>query len=73
MGKQIELLAHEDEAFADIADARAVVMTEVGYGLEVWRQSLGEPHQFNIALRFTFQSATGLDSVQITVDVYLEE
>lgn len=68
-----EFTAQDDEAPADAADARAVAVAEVGNGLEVGRQTSGEPHQFHIALRLALQPAAGLDAVQIAVDIELEQ
>lgn len=63
----------EDATPADIADAFAVVPAKVGYRFEVRTQAAGQPHQFDIAPRFSLQSSTRLDTVQITVDVELEK
>ena len=73
LGKQLESTAHADEALADISDASAVVVTEVGDDLEVWRQPSGEPHQFDVALGLLFEPSAGLDAVQVPVDVELEK
>src|SRR4029077_5420580 len=50
LGEQLELAAQLDEAAAHVADADAVVMPEVGNGLEVGRQATSQPHQLDIAL-----------------------
>lgn len=50
-----------------------VVVAEVGNGLEVGRQATCEPHAFDVALGFTLQATAGLDPVQLTVDVELEQ
>ena len=71
--EQLEVAAQANEAAADIADADAVVVAEVGDGLEVRRQPAGEPHQFDVALRLALQAAARLDAIQIAVDVELQQ
>lgn len=71
--EQLELPAHADEALADVADARCVVVTEVGNGLEVRGEPASEPHQLDVASRLAFQAPAGLDAVQVAVDVELEK
>ena len=71
--EQLELAAQRDEAPADVADACAVVVPEVGDGLEVWRQAAGQPHQLDVALGFALQPAAGLDAIKVAVDVELEQ
>ena len=48
-------------------------MAEVGNGLEVGRQSTGQPHHFDVALRLALQPTAGRDAVQVAVDVELEQ
>jgi hypothetical protein len=48
-------------------------VTEVGDGLEVRSEPAGEPHQLDIALRLALQAAARLDTVQVAVDVELEQ
>jgi len=72
-GKQLQVPAQLHEAAADVADAFAIVMAEVGNGLEVGRQSTGQPHQLDIALRLALQPTAGRDAVQVAVDVELEQ
>ena len=50
----------------------SVVLAKVGDGLEVRRQPAGQPHQFHVALRFTFQPAAGMHPVEITVNEQLQ-
>ena len=56
--------------FAALGSSIAVSYTHLG--LEIGHQSAGQPHQFDVALCFTLQSATRLDTVEISVDVQLE-
>jgi len=48
-------------------------MAEVGNGLEIGRQSTGQPHQLDVALRLSLPPPTRRDAIQITVDVELEQ
>lgn len=45
----------------------------IGNGLEVRRQSIEQPHHLNIALRFPLQTATRLNTVEITVVIELQK
>ncbi len=71
--EQLELPAHAHEALAHVADARCVVVTEVGNGLEVRGKPASEPHQLDVTLGLAFQAPAGLDAVQVAVDVELEK
>ena len=48
-------------------------MAEVGDGLEVRGEPAGEPHQLDVALRLALQAAARLDTVQVAVDVELQQ
>ncbi|MGF6808443.1 hypothetical protein OKW30_003569 [Paraburkholderia sp. Clong3] len=71
--EQLQLTAQHHEAATHIANADAVVATEVGYRHEVRRQTTREPHHFNIALTLPFQATARLDPVQIAVDIDLQQ
>jgi hypothetical protein len=71
--EQLELAARRYKAAADIADANAVVVAEIGNGFEIRCQTSGEPHQFHIVLRFAFQSPTGLNAIEVAVNVEFEK
>ncbi len=73
LGKEVQPAAQHDELAAHGADGAAVVLAEVGDGLEVGRQPPGEPHQLDIALRFALQPPARLDAVQVAVDIQLEQ
>ena len=73
LGEQLELPAQLNEAGTGVADARAVVMPEVGDGLEVWRQPASKPHELDVALGFALQAPAGRDAVEVAVDVQLEQ
>ena len=46
--------------------------TEVRDGLEVRRKTSSQPHQFDVALALSLQSATQLRAVEVAVDIDLE-
>lgn len=71
--EKLHLSAQLDETAADVANAGAVVTTEVGDGLEVWCEAACEPHQLEIALALTLEPTGGLHSVEVAVDVDLEQ
>ena len=73
MAEQVQSPAQIDEHAAGRPDRRAVVLPEVGDGLEVGSQPSGQPHQLDVALGLTLQAATGLNAVQIAVDVQLQQ
>ena len=70
---RFELATQHDEFAADVADRLAVVLAEVGDGLEVRRQATGQPHQLDVALGFALQATARLNPVEIAVDVDLEQ
>jgi hypothetical protein len=71
--EQSWLLTEHDELTADSSDGLAVVFSEVGDGLEIRRQSPGQPHQFDIALRLSLKAPVRLNAVEIAVDVNLQQ
>ena len=71
--EQIKPAAQHDEFATDVTDRLTVVPAEVGNGLEVRRQAPGQPHQLNVALGLAFQTPTGLQPVEIPVDVDLQQ
>jgi hypothetical protein len=69
--QQLELAADRHEVAEDVADARRVVVAEVGNRLEVRRQAPSQPHQLDVALAFALQPPAGLNPVEVAVDVDL--
>jgi len=55
--KQHQLSAQHDKLPTHTADRFAIVLTEVGDGLEFRHQATRQSHQFNIALRLFLQAA----------------
>ncbi len=68
-GEQIEPTAQHDEFATDVTDRLAVVPAKVSDGLEVRRQAPRQPHQLNVALGLALQTPTGLQVIEIPVDV----
>jgi hypothetical protein len=73
LAEQADVATRFDELATDLADRRAVVAAEVGDRLKVGRQTPCQPYQLNVALRLAFESAAGLNPVQIAVDINLQE
>src|SRR5690606_18922954 len=69
----LQLATQHHEATADVANAFTVVAAEVRDGLEVRGEAAGQPHQLYIALAFALQPAAGLDAIEITVQVELQQ
>ena len=67
------LPAQIDELAAGRPDRRAVVLPEVGDGLEVRRQPPGQPHQLDVALGLPLQPPARRDLVDVAVDVDLQQ
>ena len=61
--KKVKLLAQNDELTAYIADRFTVVFSEVGDGLAVRFQTPGQPHQFDVPLRFALQAPARLNKI----------
>lgn len=72
-GEQTERLAQHHELPADTTNGVAIVLAEVGDGLEVRCQAPGQPHQLDVALCLTFKAATRLNPVEVTVDIDLQQ
>src|SRR5450631_2114963 len=71
--EQIEPAAQHNEFATDVTDRLTVVLAEVSDGLEVRRQAPGQPHQLNVALGLAFQAPTRLQTIEIPVDVDLQQ
>lgn len=56
-----------------VANALAVAIAETCDGFEVCGQVPGQTHQFHVALLFAFQAPIGLDAVEVTIEVELEQ
>ena len=67
------ITAQHNKITADTADRLAIIFAEVGDRLEVRRQAARQPHQFHIALALHLKAEARLDTVQITVNVNLQQ
>ena len=72
VAEQVEFAAQRDERAAGFANGLAVVLAEIGDGLEVRRETARQPDQLDVALAFAFEAAARWDPVQVAVDVDLE-
>lgn len=70
---EAKLAAKSHELRTDPGDRRAIVLAEVGNRLVIGSQTAGQPHDLNVATRFTFQATARLHPVEIAVDVKLEK
>ena len=57
----------------DISDGRTIMATKVSNRFEIWNEPLYQPHQLDIALRLAFEPTARLNSVQVAVDVDLQQ
>src|SRR5215217_9086953 len=71
--KQFKAAAQHHELAADLADGLAIVLAEVGYGLEVGHQPAGQPNQLDVALALPFQTPARLHPIEVSVDVNLQQ
>src|ERR1700692_4699069 len=71
--EQFETATQHHELATDLADGLAVVLAEVGYGLEVRHQASGQPNQFDVALALSLQAPARLHPIEVSVDVNLQQ
>ena len=57
---------------ADFANGPAVVLTEVGNGLEVGCQLAGQPNDLDVPLAFALQPSARSNAIEIAIDVELQ-
>src|SRR5712671_5948527 len=71
--EQLKTSAQHHELTADLADGFAIVLAEVGYGLEVRHQAAGQPNQLDVALTLPLQAPARLHPIEVSVDVNLQQ
>src|SRR5882757_6598967 len=71
--EQLKASAQHHELTADLADGLAIVLAEVGYGLEVRHQTAGQPNQLDVALALPFQAPARLHPIEVSIDVNLQK
>ncbi len=64
--------AQHDELAAHAADRYTVVGTKIRQRFEVWSQATRQPHKLQITICFLFEPSTGLDAVQVPVQINLQ-
>jgi len=67
--QKADLATQRDEAGTDASDGRSVLPAELGNGLVIGRQLACQPHDLDVAARFTLQTPARRDPVEIAVDV----
>src|ERR1700757_1353733 len=70
---QVQLAAQQDKFTKDLAEGVAVVASEVSNGLEVRLQVSQQPDHLDIAVGLGLQPAARSHSVQVAVDVKLQQ
>jgi hypothetical protein len=71
--EKVQLAAEEGEFPADVADRLAIIPAEIGDGLEIGCEASQQPHHFHIAVGFAFQLPAGPHTVEIAIEVELEQ
>src|SRR6476646_3013762 len=71
--EQLKTPAQHHELSADLADGLAIVLAEVGYGLEVRHQATGQPNQLDVALALPLQTSARLHTIEVAADVNLQQ
>src|SRR5471032_2584421 len=65
LAEQFKASAQHHELAANPADGFAIVLAEVGYGLEVRHQAAGQPNQLDVALALPFQAPARLHPIEV--------
>ena len=73
LGEQTHLAAQHNEPGANLADRSPVLLAEIGDGLVIRDQSAEKPDHLEIATRLALQPPARLYSVEIAVDVQLQQ
>ena len=72
-GEKTHLAAELDKTRAHLAKCATIVLAEIGNRLVVRDQPTQQPHDFDVASRFPLQPPARLHSVEVPVDVELQE
>src|ERR1700686_4301903 len=73
LAEQLKAAAKHHELTADLTDGRAVVLSEIGYRLEIRHQAAGQPNQLDVALALPLQAPARLHPIEVSVDVNLQK
>src|ERR1019366_9923064 len=71
--QQTHLATEIDEARANLADRRAIVLAEIGNYLVIGNEPSEQPHDFQISAGLALKPAARLHPVEIAVDVKLQK
>jgi hypothetical protein len=71
--EQAQAPAQQNEFATHRPDGGTVVPPEVGDRLEVRSQAAGQPHELDVAARLGLKTPAGLESVEVAVDVDLQQ
>lgn len=71
--EQLEFTAKDNKPAACVLDAFAAAAPEVCDRLEVRGQPACQPHQLDVALALPLHASTGLDTVEVAVDIDLQQ
>src|SRR5450759_480365 len=71
--EQAHLPAQHHELPTHTTDRLTIAFAEIGDRLEVRHQSPAQPHQFHIAVSRGLQTPTGLNTIEVAVDVDLQQ
>src|SRR6266508_4273019 len=71
--EELQLLTQQRKGTADLLDRLEVVFAKIGDRLEIRRELFEQPHQLNIASRLAFEQTRGAQSIEIAVDIQLEQ
>ena len=71
--EQFKTAAKHHKLVANPADGFAIVLAEVGYGLEVRHQAAGQPNQLDVTLALPLQASARLHTIEVAVDVNLQQ
>jgi hypothetical protein len=69
LGEQLQAATQLYKFTTYLAYSLAVVLSKIRDGLKIRHQLSGEPHQLDITLRLTLQAATGLNPIEVAVDI----
>src|SRR5215212_5880826 len=71
--EELQLLTQQREGTADFLDRLEVVFAKIGDRLEIRPELFEQPHQLKIASRLAFEETRGAKSVEIAIDIQLEQ
>src|SRR6266545_2979632 len=71
--EEIQLLTQQRKGTADLLDRLEVIFAKIGDRLEIRRELFEQPHELNIASRLAFEETRGAQSVEIAIDIQLEQ